>query len=111
MNLIALALSLTLTYAGMLMICLGMARHWKQLTSPRIPAELRRACVPTGVLFLALAAYTCSFVWDTGMAWVAWFGMSSLGGLMLLMLLPYAPRLALWLPIGGGLVCVVLNLN
>ncbi|EXF45057.1 hypothetical protein BAY1663_02565 [Pseudomonas sp. BAY1663] len=42
------------------------------------------------------------------MAVVAWFGLIALGGLALLMLLPYAPRLALWLPAAGGLawLCV-----
>jgi len=46
------------------------------------------------------------------MAVVAWFGLISLGGLALLMLLPYAPRLALWLPAAGGLAwaCVYAGL-
>lgn len=105
MILIAFPLSLTLAYAGMLLFCLGMERHWKQLASPRVPAELRRACAPLGTVLLAMAVYTCSFIWHPGMAWVAWFGMISLAGLTLLMLLPYAPRLALWLPVGGGLIC------
>jgi hypothetical protein len=31
---------------------------------------------------------------------VGWLGMLSLGGFGLLMLLPYRPRLAVWLPLG-----------
>jgi|GEM_PF-4049486 len=40
MNL-ALIASLLLAYAGMLGLCLGMERHWKQLASPRLPAFCR----------------------------------------------------------------------
>jgi hypothetical protein len=31
---------------------------------------------------------------------VGWFGLLSLSGFSLLMLLPYRPRLAVWLPMG-----------
>lgn len=101
MNASALILSLTLAYAGMLGLCLGMERHWKQLASPRLPAITRTLCRVAGAALLALAVFTATFVWPVGMAWVAWFGMISLTGLALLLLLPYAPRLALWLPLGG----------
>ena len=110
MNLVAFPLSLTLAYTGMLLFCLGMERHWKHIASPRVPAKLRRVCAPLGTLMLALTVYTCSFIWQPGMAWVGWFGMISLGGLALLMLLPYAPRLVLWLPVAGGLTCGLLSL-
>ena len=110
MSLAAFPLSLTLAYAGMLLFCLGMERHWKQLASPRVPTQLRRACAPLGAVMLALTLYSCNFIWHPGMAWVGWFGVISLSGLTLLILLPYAPRLALWLPIGGGLICGLLSL-
>ncbi|MFC3606349.1 DUF3325 domain-containing protein [Stutzerimonas tarimensis] len=111
MNL-ALIASLLLAYAGMLGLCLGMERHWKQLASPRLPAFCRRLCAPLGGGLLGLSIHAASFVWPGGMAVVAWFGLVSLGGLALLMLLPYAPRLALWLPAAGGLAwaCVYAGL-
>lgn len=105
MNGTALLASLLLAYGGMLGFCLGMERHWKQLGSNRLPGIARRLCRPLGVGLLGLSLYAATFVWPTGMALVGWLGLLSLVGLTLLMLLPYAPRLALWLPIGGGLVC------
>lgn len=107
MNLALLAAPL-LAYAGMLGLCLGMERHWKQLANPRLPAAGRRLCRVLGAALLILAGYAASRVWPGGMAVVAWFGLIALGGLALLMLLPYAPRLALWLPAVGGLawLCV-----
>lgn len=105
MTAIAFPLSLTLAYSGMLLLCLGMERHWKQLAHPRLPARLRRACNPLGAALLALAAYSSNLIWEAGMAWVAWFGMVSLTGLALLLLLPYAHRLALALPVLALLGC------
>lgn len=101
---------LLLAYAGMLGFCLGMERHWKQLIGERLPGDWRHAGKPLGALLLALALHAVTGVWPTGMALVGWFGLISLAGLALLLLLPYAPRLALWLPLSGGLLCGVLFL-
>lgn len=111
MNASAFIFSLTLAYLGMLGLCLGMERHWKQLASPRLPAFARTLCRVLGALALALTVFCTTFVWPVGMAWVAWFGMISLTGLALLMLLPYAPRLALWLPLGGLLAVGLSSLS
>ncbi|WP_051231863.1 DUF3325 domain-containing protein [Stutzerimonas azotifigens] len=100
----ALMTSLALAYAGMLGLCLGMDRHWKQLGSARLSPRWQRLCRPLGALLLVLAGYAASFVWPGGMALVAWFGLISLAGLALLLLLPYAPRLVLGLPLAGGLL-------
>ncbi|WP_128576417.1 DUF3325 family protein, partial [Pseudomonas sp. BAY1663] len=56
MNLALLAAPL-LAYAGMLGLCLGMERHWKQLANPRLPAAGRRLCRPLGAGLLILAGY------------------------------------------------------
>jgi hypothetical protein len=104
---VAFPLSLTLAYTGMLFVCLGMERHWKQLASPRLPVHLRQLCVPLGVAALALAVYGCNLIWQTGMAWVAWFGMISLSGLALLLLLPYAPRAVVGLPAVALVACAI----
>ncbi len=107
MNGSALLASLALAYAGMLGFCLSKERHWKQLINPRVPAEIRRACVPVGSVLLGIAVYAASHVWPGGMAAVGWFGLISLAGFALLMLLPYAPRLAVSLPLVGGLIWAV----
>lgn len=110
MTALSLALSLTLAYAGMLLLCLGMERHWKQLASPHLPLGLRRLCAPLGWALLGLAVYGCSLIWPPGMAWVAGLGLISLAGLALLLILPYAPRAALGLPVLGAAACAVLAL-
>lgn len=104
MNLSAFAASLVLAYSGMLGLCLGMPRHWTQLCPGR-PESLRRACLPLGMLSLALAVLAAGAVWPGGMALVGWFGLVSFGGLALLLLMPFAPRVALWLPVAGALLC------
>ncbi|WP_181296797.1 DUF3325 domain-containing protein [Pseudomonas sp. Q2-TVG4-2] len=103
----ALFASLLLAYAGMLCLCLGKERHWKQLVSPRVPARLRRLGAPLGSLLLGLAAYAAGYVWPGGMALVGWFGLISLAGFALLLLIPHAPRLAAGLPMAGGLLWMV----
>lgn len=107
MNGSALLASLVLAYAGMLGFCLGKERHWKQLVNPRISIRLRRFCMPAGALLLGLSIIAALRVWPGGMALVAWFGLISLTGFALLMLIPYAPRLAAVLPIAGGVLWAV----
>ncbi len=104
MNGSALFASLLLAYAGMLGFCLGKERHWKQLVNPRVPTWLRRLCAPAGGLLLGFGVYASSQVWAGGMAVVGWFGLISLSGFALLLLLPYAPRLAVSMPLLGGLI-------
>ena len=106
----ALLIGFSLTYGGMLCFCLSMERHWKQLGGQRFPAALRRAAKPVAAVLLALALYAALGVWPGGMAVVGWFGLLCLGGMTVLLLLPYAPRLALWLPLGSGVVGVLLAL-
>ncbi len=104
MNSFALLASLLLAYTGMLGLCLGKERHWKQLINPRVPAALRGLCIPAGGLLLGIAVYASCQVWPGGMAVVGWLGLISLTGFALLILLPYTPRLAVSLPLIGGLV-------
>ena len=106
MSLSLFGLAFAAAYAGMLACCLGMERHWKQLASG-LPCHWRRCCRPLGMLLLALAAYLAMQLWPVAMAWVAWLGLISLSGVALLFILPYAPRLALWLPLAAAvLLCV-----
>lgn len=50
-----------------------------------------------GWLSLGLIFYFCGLVWGWAMGPVGWLGLMSLSGFVLLMLLPYRPRLAVWL--------------
>lgn len=102
MNGSALIASIVLAYAGMLGCCLGKERHWKQLVSPRVPAKLRRLTGPVGYVLLGLTVYASCQVWPGGMALVGYFGLISLAGFALLLLIPYAPRFAVSLPVIGG---------
>ncbi|CDZ92939.1 DUF3325 domain-containing protein [Pseudomonas saudiphocaensis] len=107
MSTTALLLSLTLAYAGMLSLCLGMQRHWKQLANPRLPAMLRRIYTPLGGALLGLSGWAATDIWSSAMAAVAWFGMISLTGLALVLLMPYRPRLVLSIPLFGTLLTVL----
>lgn len=106
MNGPALIAGIVLAYAGMLGCCLGKERHWKQLVSTRVPVGLRRLSAPTGYLLLGLTVFASCQIWPGGMAVVGCFGLISLAGFALLLMIPYAPRLAVNLPVLGGLVWV-----
>lgn len=110
MNASLLCLALSASYAGMLALCLGTERHWKQLAAAA-PPSLRAWCRPLGVLLLLLAMLLSLQIWPASMALVGWLGMLSLCGLVLLLLLPYAPRLALGLPLLGVLLAPVFMLG
>lgn len=95
-----LCLAFSACYTGMLALCLGMERHWKQLAAGA-PASWRRLCRPLGLLLLVVALLLSAQIWPASMALVGWLGMLSLDGLTLLLLLPYAPRLVFWVPLLG----------
>ena len=89
---------------GMLGLCQGLERHYKQVWQTVPSAPLRRLLRGAGWFSLALSFYFCGRAWGWAMAPIGWFGMLSLSGFGLLMLLPYRPRLAVWL----AFVCVPL---
>ena len=91
-------------YIGMLALCQGLERHYKQVWNKPPSDGLRRALRGAGWLSLALSFYFCGLAWGWAMGPIGWFGMLSLSGFGLLMLLPYRPRLAVWL----AFVCVPL---
>ncbi|AXM95510.1 DUF3325 domain-containing protein [Pseudomonas plecoglossicida] len=88
---------LLFAYAGMLGLCQGIERHYKQVWNQGCPATLRRLLRGAGWLALALSLWLCAQAWGWAMGPVAWFAMMSLAGLLLVMLLPYRPRLAVGL--------------
>jgi len=81
-------------YAGMLGLCQGLERHYKQVWNRACPPVLRRALRGMGWLALALSLLLCAQAWGWAMGPVAWFAVVSLAGMVLVMLLPYWPRVA-----------------
>ncbi|MDH4610862.1 DUF3325 domain-containing protein [Pseudomonas sp. BN102] len=91
---------LVLAYGGMLALCLGLERHYKQVWQ-RLPApSLRRALRSGGWLALGASLAACVAAWGWAMGPVGWFGLMSLAGFGLVLLLPYRPLLAVYLPLG-----------
>jgi len=94
-------------YAGMLALCQGLERHYKQVWNRACPAAVRRVLRAAGWLALVLSLVLCAQAWGWAMGPVAWFAVMSLAGLVLVMLLPYWPRIAValvgLLPAWGGL--------
>lgn len=89
--------ALAFAYIGMLALCQGLERHYKQVWHTAPSLFLRRILRGVGWLSLGLSFYVCGQVWGWAMGPVGWFGLMSLSGFALLMLLPYRPRLAVWL--------------
>ena len=94
MNLpLAVILCAALCYAGMAGLCLAMDRHHSQVWQARAPWR-QRALRAAGWLLLAAAVWPCVQVWGGAVGPVLWCGMLSVGALLLVLLLPYRPRLA-----------------
>jgi len=84
-------------YAGMLALCQGLERHYKHVWNRPCPRGLRLGLRGVGWLALLVSLLLCAQAWGWAMGPVAWFGVLSLAGLLLVMLLPYWPRMAMGL--------------
>lgn len=84
-------------YAGMLGLCQGLERHYKQVWQRPCPRSLRLALRGLGWAGLVVSLLLCAQAWGWAMGPVAWFGVISLAAVVLVMLLPYWPRVAVWL--------------
>mgnify|MGYP001029418569 FL=1 len=97
MELLANFLVFALCYAGLSSLCLAMDRHYADLhgrgTEP--PAPLRRRLQWTGWLALAAALAWAMHLAGGGYGFVCWVGSLTGCGLLLIWLLPYAPRQAM----------------
>ncbi|TDV51733.1 uncharacterized protein DUF3325 [Pseudomonas helmanticensis] len=88
-------LALLLTYAGFAALCLSMPRHHDELLGHK-PSVRRRQCLKLAgwfLLGLSLWAAVSANGWSFGL--VDWFAVLMLSALVLVLLLPYRPRLAL----------------
>lgn len=85
---------LALTYSAMAALCLGMERHAKQFSPAGLSLITRRCLRAVGWVLLLLSFYACIHVWGWSVGTVAWFGFLTVTSMTLVLLLPYAPRLA-----------------
>lgn len=90
-----------LAYGGMVALCQGLERHYKQVWGSVPSVARRRSLRGLGWLALGLSFATCVLGWGWAMGPVGWFGQISLAGFALVMLLPYTPRLSIWLAPAG----------
>ncbi|RAI59571.1 DUF3325 domain-containing protein [Roseicella frigidaeris] len=91
------ALGFGLAYAGFLGLCLAMDRHHAELLRGRPAAGRRWLLRGVGWLLLGLSLLPCLALWGVGIGIVAWLGLLTVAAYSLVHLIPYAPRLALWL--------------
>lgn len=87
-------LAFALSYSGFTALCFALERTHRALGRPPPSARLAIALRTAGfaLLALALAPSMAGLEGSTGI--VAWFGFLTAAGLLLVFLLPYAPRLA-----------------
>ncbi|MBL6459460.1 DUF3325 domain-containing protein [Belnapia sp. T6] len=79
------------TFAGLAALCFATDRHYRQLRN-RAPSRAMQAALQTaGIALLVIAAVACRAEWGWAMGIVAWFGMATVGGLVIALLLPWAP--------------------
>lgn len=82
-----------LACSGMLSLCLGLERHYKQWLRGTPARPVLRALRAVGWFALAASFAASVSAWGWAMGPVGWFGLVSLAGLVLVMLSPYAMKL------------------
>lgn len=98
---------LLLAYNGMVALCLGLERHYKQVWQ-RVPGAGRRQVLRAlGWLALLGSLGASVAAWGWAMGPIAWLGLVSMAGLALVLLLPYWPRVAVAVAAGGWLVLIL----
>jgi hypothetical protein len=96
-------LALLLCYAGFTALCLSTDRHHGELLR-RKPSPARRLVLRgVGWLLLTLSPWPAVATTGWGQGLVEWCAVLMLSALLLVLLLPYRPRLALMLA-GAGLL-------
>ena len=100
----ATLIALALAYGGMTSLCLVIDRHYGQVWGRALTTGPRRGFHVLGWLLLALALWPCIAAWSASVGVVVWFGCLSAAALLLALLLPYAPRLAVRLALVAVIV-------
>ena len=88
-------LALLLCYGGFTALCLSMDRHHAELLGRKPSAASRRALKLGGWSLLAFSLWAAVASTEWGLGVVEWCAVLMLSALLLVLLLPYRPRLAL----------------
>ncbi|MBK5417072.1 DUF3325 domain-containing protein [Pseudomonas sp. TH31] len=88
-------LALLLCYGGFTALCLSMDRHHADLLGRKPSAPRRRVMRFGGWLVLALSLWVAVSTTGWGLGLVEWFAVLMISALLLVLLLPYRPRLTL----------------
>jgi hypothetical protein len=88
-------LALLLCYGGFTALCLSMDRHHAELLGRKPSARRRQLMKLAGWLLLALSLWAAVASTGWGLGLVEWCAVLMLSALLLVLLLPYRPRLAL----------------
>ncbi|MGY4800558.1 DUF3325 domain-containing protein [Teichococcus aerofrigidensis] len=86
-------LSFALAYAGFAGLCLAMDRHQRDLFGRRRAAGRSAGLRWAGWLLLGLSLPPCVLAAGWGIGSVLWCGLLTLAAGLLVLLMPYAPRL------------------
>jgi hypothetical protein len=90
-------LALMLCYGGFTALCLSMDRHHSDLLGRKPSARRRQSMKLGGWLLLSLSLWAAVSATGWGLGLVEWFAVLMLSALLLVLLMPYRPRLALGL--------------
>lgn len=100
-------IALAFAYAGMTALCLAMRKHYRQVWN-RNPIQAERISLRIAAWILLIASLAlCIMGWGASIGPVAWFGMLSVTGLILIFLLPCLPRLAVSLGVLAPLLSLI----
>ena len=88
-------LGFLLCYGGFTALCLSMDRHHGELLGRKPSVRRRQGMRIHGWLLLALSLWAAVSATGWGLGLVQWFAVLMLSALLLVLLLPYRPRLAL----------------
>lgn len=88
-------LALMLCYGGFTALCLSMDRHHTELLGQKPSARRRHGMKIAGWILLALSLWAAVSKTGWSLGLVEWSAVLMLSALLLVLLLPYRPRLAL----------------
>ncbi len=83
-----------LMYAGLTALSLAMDRHHRQVWLRAPDSKTVLVLRVTGICLLAISLLASVRAAGQALGLVAWFGVLPLAGVLLVLLLPYAPRTA-----------------
>lgn len=85
-------LLLSICFAGLSSLALGMGKHWKQLWNSELSARRRRALRFSGWALLAAGLAVAVIGWGMSIGIVAWLGSLSGAGLAVVLILAKAAQ-------------------